>query len=188
MKSSTSSHHVAALLTLALAAPLAASCGSSTTSAPPGPVGNVVIKDGNNYSSTSSLTIPLVETTAGADLSISWSGITQDLLCHSSSSIDNVAFLRIGNMSQSQVEDKLAKGTLVSTEVTTYREFHTAGATSTMLSNLSFGSNLVPMTDYVVAPSTQYLLRRRRPPSTPPSPPPTPAAAPAATSSPSPPR
>jgi hypothetical protein len=159
MKSSTSSHHVAALLTLALAAPLAASCGSSGTPTGTGAVGNVVIEDANNYTSTSKLTIPVVETQAAADLTISWDGITQDLLCHPSMSIDNVAFLRIGNMTQSDVEDKLAKGLLTSNQVTTYREFHTAGATSTMLSSLSFGQpKLDPATDYVVAAGTQYLL------------------------------
>ena len=161
-----------------------------------GAVGNVVIEDANNYSSTSSLKIPVVETKAATDLSISWDGITQDLLCHPAGTIDNVAFLRIGNMTQAQVEDKLAKGQLTSNEVTTYREFHTAGATSTMLSTLSFGHrSSIPATDYVVAAGTQYLCssrtgrcwgsarsrwsssRRRRPPTTPPSPPPTPAAA-----------
>jgi hypothetical protein len=119
----------------------------------------VVIEDANNYSSTSSLAIPVVETAAGADLAISWDGITQDLLCHTAGTIDNVAFLRIGNMTQAQVEDKLAKGELTSTQVTTYREFHTAGATSAMLSDFSFGQpKLVPATDYVVAAGTQYLL------------------------------
>jgi hypothetical protein len=158
MKSSTSSHHVATLLTLALAAPVGA-CGSSGTPTGNGAVGNVVIEDANNYSSTSGLNIPVVETKAASDLSISWDGITQDLLCHTAGSIDNVAFLRIGNMSQAQVEDKLAKGQLTSNQVTTYREFHTAGATSTMLSALSFGQpKLDPTTDYVVATGTQYLL------------------------------
>ncbi len=155
MKSSTSCHPVAALLTLALAA----SCGSSSPAGTTGPVGNVIIKDANNYSSTSTLTIPTVETTAGVDLSISWDGITQDLLCHTALPIDNVAFLRIGNMTQSAVEDKLAKGQLTSTEVTTYREFHTKGATSAMLSDFSYGQpKLVPATDYVVSAGTQYLM------------------------------
>lgn len=161
MKPSTSSHSVAALLTLVLAAPLVVACGSSGGGGTggTGAVGNVVIADTNNYSSTSSLTIPVVETAAGVDLSISWSGITQDLLCHTAGTIDNVAFLRIGNMTQAQVEDKLAKGQLTPTQVTTYREFNTKGATSTMLSSLSFGQPmLVPKTDYVVAAGTQYLL------------------------------
>lgn len=158
MKPSTSSHPVAALLTLALAAPLGA-CGSSGTPSTTGPVGNVVIEDANNYSANSTLTIPVVETMAGADLSISWGGITQDLLCHAAKPIDNVAFLKIGNMTQANVEDKLAKGTLTSTQVTTYREFNTKGATSAMLSDFSYGQpKLVPATDYVVAAGTQYLM------------------------------
>jgi hypothetical protein len=168
MRSTTLSPRLAALLTLALAAPLFVACGSSGgggSGGTSGAVGNVVITDANNYSSTSSLSVPVVETEAAVDLSISWSGITTDLLCHPAGSIDNVAFLRIGNMTQSDVEAKLAEGQLTSTEVTTYREFHTgassdgaAAATSTMLSKLSFGTALVPSTDYVVAPSTQYLL------------------------------
>jgi hypothetical protein len=162
MKSSTSSHHFPTLLTLALAAPLFAACGSSGgggTGGTTGAVGNVVIEDANNYTSTSSLSIPIVETKAATDLSISWDGITQDLLCHTAHPIDNVAFLRIGNMTQADVEDKLAKGLLTAKTVTTYREFHTGGATSTMLSDLSFGQpKLDPSTDYVVAAGTQYLL------------------------------
>src|SRR4051794_14227344 len=158
MTSSTSSHHVVTLLTLALAAPLAA-CGSSGTSTGTGAVGNVVIEDANNYSATSTLTIPVVETMAGADLSISWSGITEDLLCHAAKPIVNVAFLKIGNMTQANVEDRLAKGQLTSTQVTTYREFHTKGATSAMLSDFSYGQpKLVPASDYVVAAGTQYLM------------------------------
>jgi hypothetical protein len=157
MRSSPLRHGFAVRLPLALAAALLTACGGSSGPGN-GPVGNVVIEDVNNYSSTSSLMVPVVETMAATDLSISWDGITKDLLCHPAQSIDNVAFLRIGNMSQGQVEDKLAQGQLTSTEVTTYREFHTNGATSTMLSALSFGSPLVPSTDYVVAPSTQYLM------------------------------
>jgi hypothetical protein len=168
MRSSTPRHgfthpflRLVRALVRALAAALLTACGSCG-GATSGPVGNVVIEDANNYSSTSSLAVPVVETMAATDLTITWDGITKDLLCHTAQSIDNVAFLRIGNMSQGQVEDKLAKGTLTSTEVTTYREFRTAGATSTTLSALSFGSAatelLVPSTDYVVAQGTQYLM------------------------------
>jgi hypothetical protein len=141
-------------VTLAVAA-----CGSSGKTTGSSPVGNVVIEDANNYSSTSSLTIPAIETKAATDLTISWDDITQDLLCHAAGTIDNVAFLRIGNMTQSDVEDKLAKGQLNPNEVTTYRELHTAGATSTVLSALSFGQpKLDPSTNYVIAAGTQYLL------------------------------
>jgi hypothetical protein len=168
MKLSAPSFRVVALLRLALAAPLVLACGSSGGGrAGTGAAGNVVIGDANNYSSTSSLTIPVAETAAGVDLSIDWSGIIQDLLCHPAGSIDNVAFLKIGNMTQAEVEGNLAKGQLTPTQVTTYREFHTGGtgdagtgATSTMLSHFAFGpqSPLVPAADYVVAAGTQYLL------------------------------
>ena len=62
MKSSTSSHHRPTLLTLALtlATPLFAACGSSGgggTGGTTGAVGNVVIEDANNYTSTSGLNI-----------------------------------------------------------------------------------------------------------------------------------
>jgi len=154
---------VALLRSLVLTLPLLASCGSSGGGTA-GPVGNVVIRDQNNYTSLSSLTIPTVQTGAGQDLTISWDGITQDLLCHTAGSIDNVAFLKIGNMTPADVEAKLAIGKLISSEVTTYREFHVptadggAPATSTMLSKLAYGTALDPATDYLESSSTQYVL------------------------------
>jgi hypothetical protein len=159
-----SRRRIALALSLSLA-PLVGSCGSSGGGGGNNPVGNVVLRDANNYTSQSTLTIPTVQTASGQDLSISWSGLSKDLLCHPAASIDNVAFLKIGNMSQGDVETKLASGQLVSSEVTTYRELHTAAGadggaavTSTMLSKLSYGSALVPATDYVESATTQYLL------------------------------
>jgi hypothetical protein len=155
------------LLRSSFALSLLVACSSSSGSSDGGgSAGNTLILDANNYTSQSSLTVAAVQTAPGTDLTISWNGIMKDLLCHPAQSIDNVAFLKIGNMSQSDVEKKLALGQLVSTEVTTYREFHTAGAagdagapvTSTMLSKLSFGTPLDPATDYIAATSTQYLL------------------------------
>ncbi len=130
------------------------------------PVGNVVLRDANNYTSQSSLNIPTIQTASAQDLSISWTGISKDLLCHTAASIDNVAFLKIGNMSPSDIEAKLATGQLLSSEVAIYRELHTASAggdggtaaTSTMLSKLSYGTALDPATDYLESTTTQYLL------------------------------
>lgn len=130
-------------------------------------MGNVVLLDANNYRSQSSLNIPTIQTASGQDLSISWTGISKDLLCHTAASVDNVAFLKIGNMSPADVEAKLATGQLVSSEVAVYREFHAASAggdggaaaaTSTMLSKLSYGTALDPATDYLESATTQYLL------------------------------
>jgi hypothetical protein len=151
---------------LSLAALLASACGSK--SAADAGAGGALIKDANNYTSMSTLNVPSVATASATDLTLDWSGISKDLLCHTAQSIDNVAFLKIGNMTQADVEAKLAVGQLLSTEVTTYKEFRTNGGvadggevTSTMLSKFSFGgaaTTLVPATDYVESSTIQYLL------------------------------
>ena len=162
MKSSTSPHHVAALLTLALALPLAA-CGSSTPGT--GAVGNVIIKDANNYSSTSTLTIPTIQTAQKTDLTFTWDGIMKDLLCHTAKPIDNVAFLKIANMTQASVEQKLAIGQLNSPQVAVYAEYHTATAgdggtraTSAMLTKFNYYDTFDPLTDYVESSTVQYMM------------------------------
>lgn len=164
MKSSRSCHRVAALLTVAIAASLAA-CGSSGSGT--GAVGNVVIKDANNYSSTSALSIPTIQTAPATDLTITWNGITKDLLCHTATSIDNVAFVKIPNKMQATLENELAEGTFNSNEQSKYGEFHTAGkdggvaATMVTLSQLTYGgptTAIDPQTDYVESATTLYLM------------------------------
>jgi hypothetical protein len=149
------------LLALALAAP-ALACSSSGGGS--GPVGNVVIKDANNYSSTSSLTIPVLQTAQMTDLTFTWDAITQDLLCHAAGSIDNVAFLQIKNMTQMDVEKKLAYGALNSNQVAVYAEQKLMNAadggarpTSATLSKFDFYDAFDPLTQYVESSTTQYL-------------------------------
>ena len=165
MKSSTSPHHVAALLTVAVAASLAAACGSSSSGT--GAVGNVVIKDANNYTSMSSLNIPAIQTKPASDLTITWDGITKDLLCHPALSIDNVAFVKIPNKMQATLEHELAVGTFNQNEQSKYGEFHTASkdggpaTTTLMLSQLAYGAAttaIMPATDYVESATTLYLM------------------------------
>jgi len=149
------------LVVAAVAAPPLVGCGSSGgDTVGTQPVGNVVVHDENNYSAQSSLTIPVVETAPGADLQICWSAVSTDLLCHPADPVDNVAFLKIPNMSQDQVEARLTTGQLGESQVALYRELHTSGLTSScaMLSALAFGSALVPASDYVESSTIQYLL------------------------------
>src|SRR6476646_1647711 len=98
-------------LSIALMSSLPLACGSGSGGSE-WPKGNVVLKDANNYTSTTSLNIPVVPTASGADLMVCWDGIKKDLLCHAlvadTDDIDNVAFLKINNLTQKQVEDKLA--------------------------------------------------------------------------------
>src|SRR5690349_7325540 len=102
MSSTNPRRGFAILVPLALAIPLAPACSSGGGGS--GAVGNVVIKDANNYTSVSTLTIPTLQTAPMADLTFTWDAITKDLLCHPSGSsvptgsIDNVAFLQIKGM------------------------------------------------------------------------------------------
>lgn len=152
----STSHRISRRLLAVLVPVTLAACGSSggggTTN------GNIVMTDANNYTSTSSLNVPVIQTASGMDLSISWSGITKDLLCHPAASIDNVAFLKVPNHTQQQIDDDLAKGTLSASQVSKYYEWHTNGATSTMLSMLKFGGAIDVMNDYTETAGTQYVL------------------------------
>ncbi|HLK91211.1 MAG TPA: hypothetical protein VKZ18_15035 [Polyangia bacterium] len=160
MRSPTTRRRSSLLFALALAAPGLA-CSSSGSGS--GAVGNVVIKDANNYSSTSSLAIPTLATAEKTDLTFTWDAITQDLLCHTAGSIDNVAFLQIKNMTQSDVEKKLAVGALNSNQVAVYAENKLTGAdggarpTSATLSKFVYYDTFNPLTDYVASSTTQYL-------------------------------
>ncbi len=152
----------AMFLSLALAATLPTSCGSKGGG---GPVGNVVIHDENNYSSTSQLTIPILQTAPMADLTFTWDGIMNDLLCHPVGSIDNVAFLQIKNMTQMDVEQKLADGKLSQNQVADYAEKHIMkaadGSTPTSVLFSTFDnydpSSFTLVTDYVPSTTAQYL-------------------------------
>jgi len=126
--------------------------------------GNIVLRDQNNYTSQSNLTIPVIQTAPGADLSICWDGLTKDILCHDvapATDIDNVSFLQVLNQSQSQIATKLALGQLSAAMVKIYRDHHVDHAsneTCTTLSKLVLGSTPVaPATDYVEGADKTYL-------------------------------
>src|SRR5436190_1654233 len=138
-------------LLLVVAALLPACGGSSTPSE--WPKGHVVLKDANNYTSDTTLTIPIVQAKAGADLTVCWDGIMKDLLCHDlvagTEDIDNVGFLQVP-LSKDVVSQKLAVGQLSENQVSIYREHRVAaGETCANLSTFAFGSTLNPATDFV---------------------------------------
>jgi hypothetical protein len=142
--------------------PLLAACGSSN---PPPTGGNASIKNENNYTSTGKLTIPHVETAAGADLKVCWPALSKDLLCHDvvpATDIDSVTFLQIPNMTVDQIESQFANGTFDSGVVKLYRSVRVdtlGGATCANLSQFKLGTDLLaPATDYTVNPNNKYLL------------------------------
>jgi len=143
---------------------LLAACGSSGGSDAGGATGNVVIKDENNYTATSSLTIPRVETAPGADLDICWPGITSDLLCHDvvpTTDINNVSFLQVLNFSEDQIATALGTGQSF-TKYVVYRDHHVdagAASTCTKLSAMTLGQAAVdPALDYLPAAGKAYML------------------------------
>jgi len=146
--------------------PLLAACGSTNkTDAGPTPVGNVVIKDVNNYTATSTLTIPKVQTTPGADLKICWDGIANDLLCHAlspASDINSVTFLQLTNFGEAKMQIALGTGQDFTRNVANAGT-HTvaAGESCANLStfNLYGGKGtIVPATNYVAGSNYTYML------------------------------
>ena len=146
--------------------PLLAACGSnSTADAGPTPVGNVVIKDVNNYKATSTLTIPKVQATPATDINICWTGISTDLLCHSvdvASDINSVTFLQLINFSEAKIQSALGTGQDFTNNVITAGT-HTvaAGETCAKLSSFSLygGKGTInPSTNYVAAADKTYML------------------------------
>jgi hypothetical protein len=156
---------VSSLPSTALLVGLLTACGSSSPPAKTGPKGNVVLRDTNNYTSQSTLTIPVVQTAPGADLDICWGNLSKDILCHALSpamDIDNVSFLQIQNLTRPEIAAKLAAGQLATSEVKIYRDFHvdpTSGSSCVKLSALSLGTTVVsPAQDYVEGADKQYMV------------------------------
>ena len=145
-----------ALVTLALAA-----CGGAST--PDATRGNVLLHDENNYTTTASLTVPVVETATAMDLDICWAAVASDLQCHPvavETDLNNLSLLRISHLSQQQVEDRLADGQLSQAQVAGYLEKHIDSTTTcAKLSELSFfGTAIDVPSEYVESESFTYLL------------------------------
>jgi hypothetical protein len=134
-------------------------CGSSSPSGTKG----TAMTDANNYMATQhELNIPMINAKAGTDLTLDWSGLTKDLLCHPIMPIKSVTFAEVPlrNKTLAQLEDELAVGTFNSTtEVTTYFILDNPTGTTTMLSALTHGNtHLDPTTDFVDMANTVYLV------------------------------
>ena len=145
-----------------LVAVLAFGCGSDGKSGAALPIGSIALKDENNYSTTSSLTIPTVETVA-ADLDICWGEVKRDLQCHDVyplAQLDNLSLLRLLHLSEDEVEAKLTAGELSQSMVDGYLDYHTDHeSTCTKLSSLSFfGTEIDVASEYTESPDRVYLL------------------------------
>lgn len=135
-------------------------CGSDAE--PQSSRGAVMLRDENNYSSMSSLSIPVVETAVG-DLDICWKNATKDLQCHDvdpAADLDNVSLLRFLHLSEAEVEQKLTSGQLSQSQVDGYLDFKTDhDSMCTKLSTLSFFGTKIDVADeYVESDDRKYML------------------------------
>lgn len=165
MSSTNPRRGFAILIPLALVLPLTPACSSKSGGT--GAMGNVVITDANNYTSTSTLNIPVVQTAPLSDLTFTWDAVTKDLLCHTAgttgSTVDNVAFLQVKGMNQMQIADKMAVGLIGQKQVAVYAEKHTLtgtanAITTAQLSTFDFYDKFTPTTDYAVSTTTNYVM------------------------------
>jgi len=138
-------------------------CGSSD-SKPGGSGANVILKNENNYSSTSTLTLTSVDTASGVDIDICWTGMTKDLQCHDvvpTTGVKNISLVQFINKTPAQAQVELISGDL-DTSVVVYRDFHTTGdSTCTKLSKvqgLGGGAPIALAQDYVESSSDTYVV------------------------------
>jgi len=133
-------------------------CGSSG-----GPSTNgAAMTDANNYKAVSTMKIPTIQTKAMSDLTLDWSGIQKDLLCHSTdkSPIVNVTFAIFKNRTPEALESELSVGIFNTAEVSKYFFLGVDANTKTsMLTALkATNTHVDPATDFVESSSTLYLL------------------------------
>jgi len=133
-------------------------CGSSGGGG--APTNGAAMTDTNNYQAQSMMTIPTIQTKAGVDLTLDWSGIQKDLLCHTKQPILSVTFAVFKNKTQAALETELSVGVFNTNDVSKYFFLSfDMNTTSTMLTSLKATKTPVdPATDYTESSSTLYLL------------------------------
>jgi hypothetical protein len=141
-------------------ASLCAACGGDEAATSEA---SVVLQDAQNYTLTSSLSIPNVDTASGADLDICWSDLVSDLQCHPVEpmpDLDNLALLRFLHLTHDAVETRLTSGQLAQSEVDGYLEYRTDHAsTCAKLSSMSFfGTPIDIREEYQESSEHSYMI------------------------------
>jgi hypothetical protein len=125
--------------------------------------GAVMLTDANNYTSTSVLTLPTVQTAPGADLEICWDAVTQDMQCHPIdpvAGIDAVTFLRFDGWDPAEIVRRLGIGNLTSNEFGRVLDIETDHvSTCAQFSTFDFFGKPVDLAaDYPDDPNNTYVL------------------------------
>ena len=130
-----------------------------------GSTAGVAMTDANNFKTVNSkLNIQTIETAPGASLDISWSGITNDILCHpvnAAEDIDDVVFLRLNDPSKENIAKKLDGDGIASADLRSPGafEFIPTGVTSAKLKDFAFQGTMVDVgQNYGEDATSTYML------------------------------
>ena len=127
----------------------------------------IVIEDPNNYSATSSLSIPIIDTAPGVDLTICWSEVDTDLSCAAvdpEADIAAVELMRFRGASEEEIGEALGAGGVDMSMFDAYLQYESdRGSSCTELSSLtSFGTPVDVGEEYVEDPNRAYLVNVNR--------------------------
>lgn len=153
-----------ALLALSLlgAATLGCSGDADDDGGESGPT-TLVLTDAHNYTSTTDLEIPTIETASGVDLDICWTDVVSDIQCHELdpvADLDQVSLLRFLNLSEDDVEARIEADDLPQSAIDGYLSIEPDHQSScTKLSSLTLLGTVVDVTEqYVESDENTYLL------------------------------
>ncbi len=105
------------------------------------PSGDISLGDAHNYSFHGVLDGPSVPLAELQDVTLSWSGLTHDLLCHDLdpvADIDNIALMIFPDLTEAEVEQGLADDSLSQVDLGAYLSFEPGDATDVSLTDLTF--------------------------------------------------
>lgn len=122
----------------------------------------VELTDVNNFTSQAKLDLPSFDVVASPELEICWSGAERDVLCHPfdpTADVHLVTLIRFLNLSEEDVEERLATGTLSQSVVDGVLEYEVReGETCAALSDFSFGGTEVDIEEEFTANEAHKFL------------------------------
>ena len=101
--------HTARFLAVSLSLLVMSGCGDKVVS----------LEDVHNFTYSGTIDIPVIATAAEADLDICWDAVTDDIRCHAldpGPDINQISLIRFPAMSELDLEDKLARDSLLQSE------------------------------------------------------------------------
>lgn len=123
----------------------------------------ITLENEHNYVFTGALDVPVLVTQSGADVTICWDEVTEDIQCHGldpAEDIDVLGMVRFSTLTQDEVEAGLSTNSLQQSNMSGYVQFENdASATCTTLSAMSFfGTPFDVATEYTEEGGTYMML------------------------------